>query len=356
MKKSRLGIILMLVSVFPLQAETLGRQIPPEITDGVQIQTRSTLYNQAYLEMSDMLDGKIPLSIKRAVFLAEWAYLDGRLSYDAYCHGIDSTAVFLWKFILANGLGEYKTGKNMALMEYFFRPYSGNNYLPFTYNFEDTAGKEDFTNQFVSKVMRTHKGQCRSLPWYYKVLAEAIGAEAYLSYAPSHVFIRYRDEDNLYPEDWVNLELTSQQIQPEFGIKEHFDINETTIAHKVYLHPLSDRETVAAQLADLAFGYWRKYEVYDDLTWLCAIKSLEYYPQNPKALLIKANSLEVVLAKYMSSNGYQMDEYASFLVERINEISDLLASLGWEPVTDELYDKLEEGNAQGKLMQEIIEK
>ena len=231
----------------------------------VASESRNRHYRQAYLEMADMLDGKIPLSIKRAVFLAEWAYLDGDLDYDAYCLGIDTAVAFLQMFIAANGLGSYKTGKNLALSEYFFRPYSGNGHKPFTYDFADTGGKDDFTKQFVTKVMRTHTGQCRSLPMYYKVLAEALGAEAYTAYAPVHVFIRYRNEDKMYPEEWVNVELTTHQITPEFFYKEHFEISDKAIENKIYLTPLTDRETVAAQLADLAFGYRNKFKYYDAL-------------------------------------------------------------------------------------------
>ena len=260
-------------------AQTIDEQIPPEITGGVQIRTQSTLYNQAFLEIADMLDGKTQLSIKRAVYLAEWAYLDGELNYEKYCSEIDSATIFLKKLIRANGLEQYKTGKNMALIEYFFRPYSGNGYTPFTYDFNDSLTEESFTHQFVTKVMRTHTGQCSSLPYYYKILAEAIGAEAYVAYAPVHVFIRYPDDDNLFPEDWVNVELTTHQLTPGLHYIENFEINEAALTNKVYLHPLTDRETVAAQLADLAHGYWKKYGVYDDFTWLCATKSLEYYPQ-----------------------------------------------------------------------------
>lgn len=39
-------------------------------------------YHQAYSEIANMLEGKAPLSIRRAVFLAEWAYLDGNLDYE----------------------------------------------------------------------------------------------------------------------------------------------------------------------------------------------------------------------------------------------------------------------------------
>lgn len=42
---------------------------------------------------------------------------------------------------------------------------------------------------------------------YYKVLAEAIGAEAHIAFAPQHLFIRHRDERD--PAKWVNVELTT---------------------------------------------------------------------------------------------------------------------------------------------------
>lgn len=39
-------------------------------------------YEQAYQEMADMLEGKVPLSVRRSVFMAEWAFLDGNLDYE----------------------------------------------------------------------------------------------------------------------------------------------------------------------------------------------------------------------------------------------------------------------------------
>ena len=183
---------------------------------------------------------------------------------------------------------------------------------------------------------------------YYRVLAEAIDAEAYIAYAPQHVFIRYRNEDNLFPEDWVNVELTTQQLIPEFWFKEHFEINEKAIKNKVYLYPLTAKETVASQLADLAFGYWKKYGIYDDFTWLCVNKSLEYFPQHPKALSIKSKSLEAAYMKYLAYNGYIIDEYALFLESKVKEILEQLEQLGWEQMSDELLNKLEEDSKRIK--------
>ena len=342
--------ILILLCGFPLHpadGQQAGRALNP-----VQVESRSRHYRQAYLEMADMLDGKIPLSIKRAVFLAEWAYLDGELDYDAYCLGIDTAVAFLQRFIASNGLEQYKTGKNLALTEYFFRPYSGNGHKPFTYDFDDTGGQADFTKQFVTKVMRTHSGQCRSLPMYYKVLAETLGAEAYIAYAPAHVFIRYRNEDKMYPEEWVNVELTTHQITPEFFYREHFEISDKAIANKIYLAPLTDRETVAAQLADLAFGYWNKFKCYDEFTRCCTEKSLEFYPQHPKACIILGKSLDAALVKHLKGNGYKEDDYAQQIEAQSAALYEKLQALGWEAMSEELYDKLEKGNEEGKKVQE----
>lgn len=50
-------------------------------------------YEEAYLEIKSMLEGKMPLFIKRAVFLSEWAYLDGKLDYEKdFCEPLQKGA------------------------------------------------------------------------------------------------------------------------------------------------------------------------------------------------------------------------------------------------------------------------
>lgn len=311
-------------------------------------------FETAYTEIAAMLDGKSSLSIKRAVFLTEWAYLDGDLDYDWFCSKIDSAVVFLHGFMKANGLDKYKTGKNMAIIEYFFNPWSGNGYKPFTYDHNGMDSKQDFTQQFVSKLIRTHKGQCRSLPYYYKILAEAIGAEAYIAYAPIHTFIRYPDADNLFPEDWVNVELTSHQYTPEFYYIDKFEINEKALQNKVYLHPLTDRETVAAQLSDLAFAYTVKYGVYDDFTWVCSSKSFEYYPRHYNTLITMGKSLDIVLGRYLESTGGKADEYVLSLEKKSKELYEQLLALGWEQLGDEYFERLDRKNEEAKKILEQI--
>ena len=344
--KKTLAYCLLLTGVFRLATArpANGERLCSEVADT----TLAARYESAYDEMASMLNGKAPLSIKRAVFLAEWAYLDGEPDYDEYCRTIDSAALFLRKFIGANELGRYKTGRNLALTEYFFNPYSGNGYKPFTYDFDYSADDEDFTRQFVTPLMRTHRGQCRSLPMYYRILAEALGAEASIAYAPAHMFIRYRNEDGLYPEEWVNVELTTHQITPECWYREHFEISDRQVEKRIYLHPLTDRQTVAAQLVDLALGYRKKFARYDAFTLRCVEKAWEHYSSSPNALLIQGNSIEARLRARLAKNGNRADDEVLRLDEALRVTSRQLDSLGWAPMSRELFDKLELGNEEGK--------
>lgn len=184
-------------------------------------------YHQAYSEIANMLEGKAPLSIRHAVFLAEWAYLDGNLDYEKdFCEPIKKGADYLRRLIAVNHWEKYKTAKQIALCNFFFYPCSGNGQKPFEYDFSNEFPEDDWRYQLVSRTIKTHKGQCHSLPWTFKLYAEELGANVSLAHAPRHCFIMYKGEDNLFPEDWVNVETTAQQYQPTWAIKEHFAISD----------------------------------------------------------------------------------------------------------------------------------
>ena len=182
-------------------------------------------FDSAYNEIVAMLEDEKPLSVKRSVFLSEWAYLDGKLDYEQdFCAPLSKGAQYMRRLIAVNKWDKYKTAKQIAICTFFFQPVSGNNYTIFSYDFSNEYPDGDWHHQLVSRTLKTHTGQCLSLPWTFKLFAEELGAKAYIAHAPRHCFIMYKDEDNLFPEDWVNVEVTAQQYQPTWGIKEHFEI------------------------------------------------------------------------------------------------------------------------------------
>lgn len=122
-------------------------------------------YDQAFAEISDMLDEERPLSVKRAVFLSEWAYLDGTLDYEEdFCKEISRVAEYVRQIIALNQYEQYKTARQFVLCDYFFRPCYGNGRIPYTYDFGNEYPDEDWHHQLTSRTLKTHKGRCHSLP------------------------------------------------------------------------------------------------------------------------------------------------------------------------------------------------
>ena len=297
-------------------------------------------YQKAYLGIDSMLNNKAPLSIKRAVFLAEWAYLDGKINYEEdFCQPISKGADYLRRMITANHWESYKTAKQIALCNFFFYPCSGNGQNPFQYDFSHEYPEDDWRYQLVSRTIKTHKGQCRSLPWTFKLYAEELGADVSIAHAPRHNFIMYKDEDNLFPEDWINVEVTAQQYQPTWVIKEHFEITDSAIAVGTYMTPMTDLQTVACQLADLALGYYRKYNRYDEFTLRCTDESLKFYPVYPNAIIIKMRSLETLIKRHLLMNGYLRDFYTDRMGAHYKQCVRQLYATHWIQATEEQHKR-----------------
>lgn len=300
-------------------------------------------FDSAYNEIVAMLEDEKPLSIKRSVFLSEWAYLDGCLDYEQdFCVPLSKGAQYMRRLIAANNWDKYQTAKQIAICTFFFQPVSGNNYTVFSYDFSNEYPDGDWHHQLVSRTLKTHTGQCHSLPWTFKLFAEELGAKAYIAHAPRHCFIMYKDEDNLFPEDWVNVEVTAQQYQPTWVIKEHFEIKDSAITVRTYLSPLTDKETIACQLSDLALAYYHKFLRYDEFTLKCVESSLKYYPMNPNAIITKGKSLDALLLQHLEQNGHLRDTYTDENDTQSMQCLQELRTTHWTQETEELREKWEQ--------------
>ena len=79
---------------------------------------------------------------------------------------------------------------------------------------------------------------CLSL-WILLSLANsALRCLCSIAPAPAPVFIRYRNEDHLYPEEWVNIELTTHQIVPESWRREDDYVRQITARSKALFERL----------------------------------------------------------------------------------------------------------------------
>ncbi|HMQ61882.1 MAG TPA: hypothetical protein PKE06_14515, partial [Flavilitoribacter sp.] len=128
--KLNYGLVLLIILMISCQNEKKETIIPekeisvqeekPKISEPKDtIVTSDEYFNSAYNEMWRMLKGEQPLDFKRAVFLTEWAYKEGKIDYSDFSREISDITQKLGKFIQQKGVGQYKTAGNFALYEFF---------------------------------------------------------------------------------------------------------------------------------------------------------------------------------------------------------------------------------------------
>jgi hypothetical protein len=243
-------------------------------------------YQNAYIELVSMLDGIKPIDFKRAVFISENAYLNDSLNYDTYKNQIDTITNKLKWLIKAKRIEHFKTAGQYAIYSYLCEPTIINDSITYKYDFEDFMGYEKWTNMFVTKLMSSKKGNCHSLPIFFKILSEEMGVEAFLSEAPSHLYIKHKDEEG----KWVNIELTNGGFSSDAWIISSMGISAEAIKSGIYMSPLTLKESVANCLYDLAMGYKEKYG-YDKTVEMICDKVIEYYPSCIMAYMLKSDNL-----------------------------------------------------------------
>jgi hypothetical protein len=214
---------------------------------------------------------------------------------------------------------------------------------PFIYDFDDAWGESDHANQFISKLLFTKSGQCHSLPLLYLILAQEFGSEAYLSFAPHHSYIKFRDEDGKF----YNYETTSGYLISDNALMRSGFISSTAIKNKIFMDTISQKETIAYCITDLAQGYFnlRGFGNGEFLTNATDI-SLQYFPErNLGAYMIKSNLSEVVFISEAKKRGVKSFEEAmqneelKKLWETHNSYYRLVQDKGYSQITKEAYIK-----------------
>jgi hypothetical protein len=213
-----------------------------------------------------MLKDSIPLSFKHAVFVTENAYLNGSANYEVFNSGIKFLAqrcrnIISSADLLYSGKDKESMLKNFAVFKLMtdtnkYRIDSARYMItnPYSYDFEDFWGERDWAKMFVLKLIETNKGNCHSLPFLYKMICEELGTKAYLALAPNHIYIKHYSEVH----GWYNTELTSGLFPIDAWIMASGYIHLSAVQNRLYMDTLSEKQSVAICLVDLAKGYERK--------------------------------------------------------------------------------------------------
>ena len=315
----------------------------------------TSYYRTAFSELSKMADSTF--SVRKANFIVENAFYENQGDYENFDKIVAQIGQFLtWKMEELNYNEDNNLHKNLILFQFFsdtLKIESKNlEHLPFKYEFDDYMGHNDWSNMFVSKLLQTNKGQCHSLPLLYLILAEEIGAEAYLAFSPNHSYIKFQDDNG----KWINVELTNGMLTTDAFVLQSGYMKAEALQNKIYMQPLTEKQLLSEMMVDLAKGYSVKFG-YDEFVEEIIEKAIELYPNNVFAQMVKSDYRTLhfmYVQKQLNVAPNQIHQYpeAKALLDKMYEQYNLVDNLGYEDMPLEDYEKWLNSLNQAKTKQE----
>jgi len=309
------------------------------ISNTVNSQVHIQSYEDAFKVLNDMLENTAALSPKKAVYTVENAFFEGELNEAGFNNSIRNISAICKELSLSKLINyeeaDFKSVNSHAAIFQVMTDtvrFQLNDttifvHYPFQYNYKDFAGEKDWTNMFVSTLMATHMGNCHSLPLLYKLIAEDMGEKAWLALAPNHLYIKLHNNTN----GWYNTELTSGQFPTDAWVKSSGYIHLDAIKNGIYMDTLSQKETIALCMIDLAQGYQRKYpeNFNPEFILKCCDKALKHFPHYINALLLKAETMYGVYQNKPEKNSKELDD--------IEKLYAHIHKLGYRKMPKEMY-------------------
>jgi len=315
-------------------------------------QNQEEQYGIALTKLACMLDGSCELNFKQAVFLVENTYLNNTLDSVAFNQEILKLKLLAIQLVQSRNL-KYD-GKDKNEVEKYAALFSvikdtisivdadGKKfqYVPYSYDFKDVWGHKEWTNMFVSKLLQTGKGNCHSLPYLYKILAEELETDAHLALAPNHMYIKHKNDKN----GWYNTELTSGIFPIDAWLMASGYIHLDAITNKLYMEALDDKQSIAMCVLDLAQGFNKAFPENDGrFVYLCTELALKYYPHYINALIMRAETKKKI------TEDFAQKKYSGLTQEALNDKQILrmymsmqedyvsIHKLGYRMMPEEMY-------------------
>jgi hypothetical protein len=302
-------------------------------------QNQEILFEQSYALLNSMLVDENNYSFKKAVFSVENAYLDNKLDTILVNKRIKilhnlSLSLIKERFLHYPEKDKETVNKWASVFEVMHdtipiiiedKIYK---YEPFGYDFNDVFGHKTQESLFVSKLLETRKGNCHSLPYLYKILAEELGVDANLALAPNHVYIKHKN----IKEGWYNTELTSGIFPIDAWIMASGFVHIDAITNGVYMKALNNRESIALVLIDLANNYNAKFPKNDGTFILkCCETAIKEYPNFATALILRAETHFVEIEK-------EQDKIKdNFLFKELEKEYKHIHEIGYRNMPEEMY-------------------
>jgi hypothetical protein len=350
----------------PKTSQEIDQQLERDLMETPMYRERVEWMEQRkyYLKTFDLLTHMSPdhYSLSDVVYLVENAFMDDTLSYNRFQNTIHIYSTLVKQILKREKLD---TTDNVALNYGIQKLFSQSNLLydpktkqsitvpPFKYDLYDFRGRQDFQKVFASKLLRTGKGQCHSLPLIYLCLAQELGAKAWLSLAPQHSFIQFADKNGtLLFFETTNGNLVSRTWMTQSGY-----ITAKAIQNKTYLDTLSAKQLYAQCLADLLIGYDTKFK-YDGFADQLRQAILQLDPNNLTAAVVDANRKTATALEKIDAAGHPKesdlpkhpDAYKAYMA--MSAAYKKIDDLGYQEMPNDAYQRWLKSIEQEKTRQE----
>lgn len=301
-------------------------------------------FNIAVDEISKMINGEIPVSFKRGVFLIENAFYKGELNWELYCSKIDEIVNKIKPLVKENLQNGEDLAKNYSIFRFFHDSIPENNYQPFSYDFDTFLNNYDHSSHMTSNLIDSKLGNCMSLPFLYKIIANEMNAEAYLSTAPMHIFIKIKDNQG----NWFNHEVTAGSFSRTSFIIESFGITDRAIQSGLYLKPLDEMESLGLLLEQLIYFYEKRTgKYYGDIVVKAVTEGLKVRPVS-MLLGCVLSEIEFRIFYYLHINELPQDNkdvvmsipYLKELSIQADELKQKIADIGYKKFSNKRYTEL----------------
>ncbi len=301
------------------------------------------IYEEAFDSLQVIVQENRSQCFKQAVFITENAYRLNNMQYDKFNGYVQRLGLIVEAWMQANPLRQYHFSdsadlhKNLGIFKLLkdtvtFLDNDEKLYklLPYSYDFTDYLGRNDWEYMFVTKLLASHAGNCHSLPYLYKILADEVGATCWLALAPNHTYISNRCKKI----GWYNTELTSGTFPIDAWIMASGYLPLKAVQTGIYMDTLSNQQSLALCILDLAKGYEHKTKnYYDGFIIKCCDLTLFYHPLNVQALLLKAETLKRVYEKQLvEKNGMAKNTFA-----QMEKLYGRLFDLGYREMPEKMY-------------------
>lgn len=343
--------LLELLSVHQLFSQEENKSTQPNILDNYQ----SSLSSLDTLLKNDGC-------FADAVFLTENTYMGGGLSKDNFNNLIAYLRDLVKQTTGLHKLSKYKSPDsvnfelNIAIFRTLFDTLKTTRkndtktaqVIPYSYSFTDPLARTDWTNMFVYKLLSMRMGNCHSLVFLYKIIADKLNARCWIALAPYHMYIR----NYSHQYGWYNTELTSRTFPTDAWVAASGYVSTDAIRSGIYLDTLSNQQSIALCVLDLAKCYeFQTHNYTDGFILKCCDLVLKYHPVNPMALLLKAETLKKVYNNQVKDmNPDNRTTYA-----KMEETYITLAKLHYREMPEKMYLQwLKELSRQKKLHSSIV--